>query len=142
MRLYFWRKLPSVAFWGVRIHSINREACTIALPYSRRTQNPFSSIYFAAQAGAAELSSGLLASLALQGQPPVSMLVTDFKISFLKKARAESYFTCKAGEEIFKAIEQTLKTGEPQIVVAHCSARMADGTEVSRAEITWSFKRK
>ena len=142
MRLYFWRKLPSVAFWKARIHSISEEGCTIALPYTWRSQNPFRSIYFSAQAGAAELSSGLIASLALQGRPPVSMLVTDFRISFLKKATAESYFECKEGREIFEAIERAIQTAEPQVFTAHSTARMADGTVVSRAEITWSFKRK
>ncbi len=142
MRWYFWRHLPSVAFWGAKVVEISPERCSIMLPFSGRTKNPFRSIYFAAQAGAAELSSGLLAALAVHGEPPVSMLVTQFEMEFIKKATAPGYFSCEQGAEIFQAVRQTLQSGEATSVDAVCIARMPDGTEVSRSKIHWSFKRK
>ncbi len=142
MRLYFWRHLPSMAFWKARIREINPQSCTISLPFSWRTQNPFRSIYFSAQAGAAELSSGLLASLALQGHPPVSMLVTHFSMDFVKKATNTTYFCCEDGAKIFEAVQSCLQTGEPKQVEVQSKGYMANGAEVSRTTLQWSFKLK
>ncbi len=142
MQLYFWKQLPSMAFWKVRIREINPRSCTVSLPFSRRTQNPFRSIYFSAQAGAAELSSGLLASLALQGHPPISMLVTHFHMDFIKKATDTTYFCCEDGAKIFAAVQNCLQTEEPQQIEVQSKGYMPDGTEVSRARLQWSFKLK
>jgi len=140
MRLYFLRFLPSAFFWKLRIAEVSPSECTIRIPFSWRTQNPFRSIYFAAQAGAAEMSTGLLAILALQGKPPVSMLVVDIHVEFVKKARGTTYFTCKDGEAMEKTIEQALETGEGQTFTAVSTGRLGTGEEVSRTKVTWSFK--
>ena len=58
MTLYLWRMLPLAAFAGLRITRFDAEACTVTLPGGWRTRNPFASTYFAAQAMAAEMSTG------------------------------------------------------------------------------------
>ena len=76
--------LPA-AFAGLRIDEFDAGKCAVSLPYGWRTQNPFRSIYFAAQCMAAELSTGALAMLAIQSSnESVSMLVTNMSASFGK----------------------------------------------------------
>ena len=71
---------------GVRMRACDGQRAEVALPYGWRSQNPFKSTYFAAQAAAGELSTGVLAMYAMQELPPVSMLVTRIEAEFYKKA--------------------------------------------------------
>jgi len=142
MRLYFLRRLPTLVFWGVRIHDIDVDRCVIRLPYGWRSQNPFRSTYFAAQSGAAELSSGLLAMMGIAGRGKVSMLVTKVSSTFSKKADKAAFFECTDGPLLRETIQRALDTGEGQTVTVISTARLKDGTEVSQTEITWSFKKK
>ena len=142
MRWFFFNHLPSAFFWGFRIQEVSPEKGVVRLPYSWFTKNPFRSIYFAAQAGAAELSTGMLALLALAGKPAVSMLVVGVKVTYSKKADTASTFTCEDGIAVFETIEKALETGEGQILTMKSVGRRADGMIVSETEITWSFKKK
>lgn len=142
MNLYFLRFLPSALFWGIRITEVSEARCTTRIRYNWRTQNPYRSIYFAAQAGAAELSTGLLAIIALQGKPKVSMLVVDVHVEYFKKARGTTFFTCADGEAMSQAIAKAIETGQGQTFTATSIGKLSNGEEVSRTRITWSFKPK
>lgn len=142
LRLYFMAKLPSVAFWRIGIKKIDPNECVITLPFSRRTKNPFRSIYFAAQNGAAELSTGLLASLAIAERGRISMLVTNVEASFSKKANKTTYFTCKDGAKIQEAVQKAIDTKEGVEICVDAIGHMESGEEVARFIFTWSFKVK
>ncbi len=76
-------KLPSAFICGVRVRRINEQEAVVSVPYKWLSQNPFKSTYFACQAMAAEMSTGLLAMGHLyERKPPVSMLVTGFKAEY------------------------------------------------------------
>jgi translation elongation factor EF-Tu-like GTPase len=107
------------------------------------SQNPFRSIYFACQAMAAEMSTGVLALGHLHGRrPAVSMLVTSLQASFVKKATERIYFTCDDGEAMLAAIEKAVATGEGQTFTARSIGKTAGGDIVSEFLIEWSFKAK
>lgn len=143
MRLYMLAKLPLGLFAGLRIRELAPERCAVTVPYGWRSTNPFRSTYFAAQAMAAELSTGALAMAAVQLAPAsVAMLIVSLEAEFGKKATAESRFLCEAGAEMFAAVARAIETGEPQTVRAQTVGRMANGDEVSRFVFTWSFKRR
>ncbi len=143
MRLFMLTKLPLGLIAGLRVDTLERERCQTSLPYGWRTTNPFRSIYFAAQAMAAELSTGAIAMLATESAPEsVAMLITGLESEFGKKANRRTTFTCEDGDAIFAAVAETLRTGEPATVRAHTVGRMPDGTEVSRFVFTWSFKKR
>ena len=141
-RVFLLTKLPAGFFMGFRVKSITTEACEVTMPYGWRSKNPFKSIYFAAQMGAAELSTGALAILALQGQPPVSMLVSEASGKFTKKATKRTSFVCKDADKIFTAVAETLATGEGRTVTVESVGTQEDGVEVGRFYFTWSFKAK
>lgn len=143
--IVFWfamlAKLPSAIFWRLRIKTLSTEECEVTIPYFWRSQNPFKSIYFAAMAGAAELSTGALCQLALAGKGKFSMLVVDFRAEYFKKANEKITFTCNQGNELFELIEgiEVNKTGQLMMI---SSGKSPSGEEVARFYVTWSFKRK
>ena len=133
-------KLPLGFVAGLRMETISPEACSVSLPYRWRTQNPFRSIYFAAQSMAAEMSTAALAMLAIRSsQQNVSMLVTHLEASFSKKANDRTHFTCSQGYEVFACIQEAIK-GTPQTLRMTSIGCLPDGTETSRFHVTWSFK--
>ncbi|MBL7792865.1 MAG: DUF4442 domain-containing protein [Saprospiraceae bacterium] len=143
MWLYLWFKLPSAGFWGLRVRSCTTTKGEVSIPYNWFTQNPFRSTYFAAQCGAAEMSTGLLAMAAIRGSGPVSMLVTQVEAVFTKKATGLVVFTCEEGQQIINAVERVVNSGEAQtITVSSVGVQQNNGQEVARMRITWSFKGK
>ena len=143
--LYFWFgmlfKLPSAIFWKFRIKELDAEKCIVTIPYSWRTQNPFKSIYFAAMAGAGELTTGALCQLAISGLGKYSMLVVDFKAEYYKKANQKITFTCQQGLELFGLLESLAPNDTGKLTMIS-SGRNPQGEEVARFYVTWSFKRK
>ena len=136
-------KLPLGLFAGLKIDKIDPYHCEVSLPYGWRTQNPFNSIYFAAQCMAAELSTGALAMLAIESAPDsVAMLVTNMSSEFGKKATERSVFTCDNGLDVFNAINHTIETGEGVRQKMVTTGRMLNGTEISQFTFEWSFKKR
>lgn len=139
--IFMFMKLPSAFLCGVRLRSITAQEAVVSVPYKWLSQNPFRSTYFACQAMAAEMSTGVLALGHLhERKPPVSMLVTKLEASFFKKATERVYFTCHDGGAILQAIEETTRTGEGTAVVATSIGKNAAGEVVSEFKVEWSFK--
>lgn len=138
---FFMALIPSLAFFGVSIRKLNGRECDVEIPFTWRTQNPFNSIYFAAQAAAAELTTGALILRAISAHPGMSMLVVSMKAEFSKKAKADVVFTCLDGEAIHEAADRAM-AGESVGVTAQAVGRMPDGTEVSRFTFEWALKGK
>jgi len=141
MRLYFFKKLPSLFFWGVKVQEINKSRAEISVKYSWRTQNPFKSIYFSTLAGTAELSTGLLAFLAIE-KANISMLVVGMQARFMKKAKGKVIFICEQGDEISKAVENAIETNEGQEVLVISKGYNEEGEIVAEFDILWSFKKR
>jgi hypothetical protein len=143
--LWFWMlaKLPSALFCGLRLRSLDAAGCTVTVPYGWRSQNPFRSTYFAAQAMAAELSTGALVLLAAEdAEAPFSTLILDIQGTFGKKATALVSFRCTQGEAIFAAVREAKATGEARTVTVETVGTLPDGAEASRFRFTWSVKPK
>ena len=142
-KVFLWSKLPAAAFMGCRIDRFETTAAAVSLPMGWRSQNPFRSIYFAAQCAAAELSTGLLALYHTTASgKPVSMLVANMSGEFIKKATSRTEFTCTSGEAIAAAIQRAIETSEGQTVAVESIGRQASGEIVARFSFTWTFKAK
>ncbi len=143
--LIFWiamlLKLPTAVFWRLKIAHLDGERCEVTIPYFWRSKNPFQSIYFAALAGAAELSTGALCQLALAGRGSFSMLVVDFRAEYSKKANTKTSFSCEQGAEVFDLVA-SLNPGESKQITMVSHGKNSSGEDVARFFITWSFKRK
>ncbi len=142
-RFFLLARLPSAYFSGVRIREMDAGHCVVSVPYKWFTRNPFRSTYFACMAMAAEMSTGALAMAHLyRRKPAVSMLVTKIEGEYFRKAKATSYFTCEAGNDLAKAIEEAIASGEARELRALSTGRDGEGNIIAIFTITWSFKKK
>jgi hypothetical protein len=142
--IFWWAmlfKLPTAVFWRLKMVHLDGEKCLVSIPYFWRSQNPFKSIYFAALAGAAELSTGALCQLALAGKGAFSMLVVDFRAEYSKKANTKTTFSCEQGAEVYDLVA-SLNPGESKQITMVSYGKNTSGEDVARFFITWSFKRK
>ena len=143
LKLYLLAKLPLALVAGLRVDRLDAERCSVSLPYGWRTTNPFRSMYFAAQAMAAEFSTGALAAIAVRGaERRVSMLITGLEAEFVKKADSRTTFSCTEGPELVAAVERALVDPDGSVATVETVGRNADGTEVARFRFSWSFRAK
>ncbi len=142
-RFFLFQKLPAAFFAGLRIHHFDAEKCIVRIRYSWFTMNPFKSVYFAVEAMAAEMCSGMLAySQVYQRIPKVSMLVVKMEVAFVKKATGIILFTCEDGNAIQTAIKEAIATGEGKTIICKSMGKNEAGETVAEFNFTWSFKAK
>lgn len=134
-------KLPMAFLARLRVPFLNTEKSNVTVPYNYWNKNPFKSMYFAVQAMAAELSTGVLAILHTDGKN-MSILVTSFQSDYHQKATTKVTFICEDGNKILRAVETAIETGEAQICVMHSKGYDANGLCVSEFQITWSLKQR
>jgi hypothetical protein len=143
VRLWMWKTLPLAAFAGLRVARLDEQACSVSLPGGWRTQNPFRSTYFAAQAMAAEMSTGAPALVLLADSPAsVAMLVVSLRATYTKKLVGEGAFTFEDVAGMRSAIARAAASDEPQAFAARSVGRSSSGEAVAEFEITWSFRRR
>lgn len=143
INLYTAAKLPSAWLAGVRVHSLSNTECETRVRHRWINQNPFQSMYFAVQAMAAEMSTGLLliAKIRESGQP-VSMLVANNRAHFSKKARGRLRFRCTDGAALEAAVREALASGEGRTVWVRSEGRDESGDLVSSFEFEWTVRGK
>ena len=136
-------KLPLAWWGGVRVKSLNNTFATVQIKHRWINQNPFKSMFWAAQGMAAEMSTGVLVMRAIQDSgKKVSMLVTNQRASFTKKATGKIIFQCRQGDAIAEAIRKSVETGEGQTIVLQSEGVNEEGISVSNWEFEWSIKVK
>lgn len=141
-RFFLLQKLPLAYLAGLRVKRYDEQACEVSLRYGYLTKNPFKSIYFAALAMAAEMSTGLPALLLIRkSNVAVSMLVTQLTARYSKKARGKIFFRFDAIAAMEAQIQKTAQTGEGVSFTAVSRGFDELGDEVAVFEIEWSFKR-
>jgi hypothetical protein len=140
-RLFLFKNLPMAYLAGIRVKSLTEQQAQVTISYGYLTKNPFRSIYFACLSMAAEMASGVLSMMYLyKANPSVSMLVVSLEADFSKKAVGTVTFTCQDGDAIAAAVLQTQETGQPTSVQALSVGHNANGEEVARFRVTWSYK--
>ncbi len=143
MRYFMLKKLPLAFIAGLKVVKIDDEMASVSIPFKFLNQNPFQSIYFAALAMAAELSTGIIAIINVQSaSKPVSMLVFNMSANFTKKAKGKIVFSCYQAKAIEEAIEESIKTGEGKTVEVTTVGIDSQGDEVAEFKFTWTFKPK
>jgi len=136
-------KLPLAYLSGMRVTQLTTGKCEVKIKHKWINQNPFKSMFWAAQGMAAEMSTGVLVMQAIEDfGKKVSMLVTHQEANFYKKATGKILFTCKGGNEIRNAIQESEKTKEGKIIVLTSEGTDENGVVVSRFNFQWSLKVK
>ncbi len=141
--IFLLRKLPMALLAGLRIRAIDEDQCAVSLPYRWLNQNPFRSTYFAVLSMAAEMSTGLAVLMySYHSKPSISTLVVHVEGEFLKKATGLTTFRYEDVNEVRKAIEASVLTGEPQTVTCRSTGYSANNEIEAVFKITWSLKAK
>ena len=142
-KFFLFQKLSSAFFAGLSIHHFDAESCIVRIKLSWFNQNPFNSMYFAVEAMAAEMCSGMLAfSQVYQRSPKISMLVEGMEATFFKKATGVILFSCDQGKEIELAIQEAIKTGESSKISCTSIGKNSEGIIVAEFNMHWTFKVK
>lgn len=142
-KLFLLQKLPAALFVGLRVQYMDAEKTSIKVRYNWFTKNPFNSMYFAVEAMAAELSTGLLLfGQVYQRKPKVSMLVVKMEAAFFKKATGTILFTCNDGRSIQETIQASIVDGEAKTIICESIGHNEEGEIVARFNFTWSVKAK
>ena len=103
-------KLPLAYLAGVRVHSIEKDAAIVSIRHRWLNQNPFKSVFWAAQGMAAEIATAVLVMKGIEScGKKVSMLVINQRVSFTKKATGTIQFECLDGTLVSKAMEASIK---------------------------------
>ena len=141
--LFLLAKLPSAFFAGVRLKSITDNACSSTIKHRWINQNPFGSIYFAVLAMSAELTTGTLVLQKIRNsKQPISMLVTQQKSTFLKKAKGKITFTCNDGELINEALQKTISTAEGETFWMESVGKDEQSETIAIFNFEWSVRLK
>lgn len=136
-------KLPLAFFGGVRVKSITDKEVIVTIKHRWMNQNPFKSMFWAAQGMAAEMPTGVLVMKAIaDSKRKVSMLVTHQEAQFFKKATGRITFSCTGGNEIREAIQKSIETGEGQLIILTSIGKNTNGVEVSKFQFHWSIRVK
>ena len=140
---FMFFKLPLAWIGGVRVREMSATSCVVKIRHRWINQNPFKSMFWAAQGMAAEMSTGVLVMKKISdSQKKVSMLVTDQRGNFSKKATGLIRFECHDGALIEAAIQKSAETDEGQVVVMKSTGYNKEGLVVSSFEFEWSLKVK
>ena len=140
---FMFFKLP-LAYWaGVRVSELSRTKAVVTIKHRWMNQNPFRSMFWAAQGMAAEMSTGVLVIQEIRlANRNISMLVTHQGGFFYKKAVGRITFSCEDGELVKNAIRQSVNTGEGQQIVMESKGINEEGVVVCNFKFQWSIKVK
>ena len=143
VNMFMLLKLPLGYLSGMRVKELTAQKCIVGIKHRWMNQNPFRSMFWAAQGMAAEMSTGVLVMQAIENsKKKVSMLVTHQDGNFYKKAKGKILFTCNNGDEIKAAIKKSSETKEGQEVDLVAEGVNSDGVVVSNFKFQWSLKVK
>ncbi len=141
LNLFTFFKLPAAFSSGVRVRSISNTSCEVTVKHRWFNQNPFQSMYFAVQAMAAEMTTGVLVMLHIKASGKnVSMLVAQNKSIFTKKATGRITFVCSQGDAIKEAINEAIASKEGKTIWLTSIGKNANGEQVSEMQFEWTLK--
>lgn len=141
LNTFLFFKLPSAYWCGVRVNTIDGKTSNVGVKHKWFNQNPFKSMYFAVQAMAAELSTGILVMFYIhKSNKNISMLVAANKSIFTKKATGRITFTCSDGPLVEDALSAAIATGEGQTFWMKSVGIDEAGDRVSEFDFQWTIK--
>ncbi|MBF92753.1 MAG: thioesterase [Euryarchaeota archaeon] len=142
LRFFLWTlwKFPAARFAGIRIDKLEQGSCVVSIPGGWRSQNPFSSMYWAVQGMGAELATaGVPLALVNSMDERVRTLVASQEAKFIKKAVGRITFTCKDGDLARSAIEESISTGKSVFADFKATGTDSSGEVVSEWTFKWNF---
>lgn len=134
-------RLPAAFLCGVRVDSLDPDSCTARVTHRWINQNPFRSMYFAVQAMAAELTTGLLLIREIrESAADVSILIVGSRATFVKKATGKITFRCKDADAAREVVQEAITSNDSREITMRSVGYNADREVVSEMEFQWKIK--
>lgn len=136
--------VPMIGYCKPQLIQLDQNICQIKFPLNRRTKNHLNCMYFGALSCGADITGGLAAMKVInESGENVSLVFKDFKADFLKRAEADTVFTCKDGAKVRELVKRAIATkervNELVEVVATCPSKLGE-EPVAKFELTLSLK--
>jgi len=125
----FGRMAPYTGSIGARVDTLEPGFCRVTLRDRRAVRNHLNSIHAMALANLAEAASGLAVAAALPAG--VQGIITEFSVTYLKKARGRLVAECRVDLGLVKVEREQ----EAKVVITD-----AAGEVVARAVATWRLR--
>ncbi|RPG54166.1 MAG: DUF4442 domain-containing protein [Flavobacteriales bacterium TMED96] len=139
-RIFMLFKLPAAWLMGVKVSMINNSSCICTLKYRWINQNPFKSIFWAAQGMAAEFATGVLLMREIElSNKNISMLLVDLEGNFTKKAIGKISFKCDKGLMIKEEVSSLNSQKTKSTIWIDSIGIDETGQEVSKFKFNWSI---
>ena len=133
-------KLPAAWLMGVKVSMINNSNCICTLKYRWINQNPFKSIFWAAQGMAAEFATGVLLMREIElSNKNISMLLVDVEGKFTKKAIGKISFKCDKGLIIKEKVGSLNSQNRKSTMWIDSMGVDETGQEASKFKFNWSI---
>ena len=133
-------KLPAAWLMGVKVSMINNSSCICTLKYRWINQNPFKSIFWAAQGMAAEFATGVLLMREIElSNKNISMLLVDVEGKFTKKAIGKISFKCDKGLMIKEKVSSLNSQKTKSTMWIDSIGIDETGQEISKFKFNWSI---
>lgn len=143
INLFMIVNLPIAYLAGVRVKQILSQSCVTSVRFSWINKNPFKSMFWAVQGMAAELSTGALVMSKIEASGKnISMLVTQNKAEYLKKARGRINFECLNGDLIERVLHDKNSLQDGETIWMKSIGTDQQGDVVSIFEFQWSLKER
>jgi hypothetical protein len=141
--VFLLAKLPLAWMAGLRIGYLGDKGCEIRMKHRFWNSNPFGSMYFAAMAMGAEMSTGLPAYVYLRKQrQDVSLLLAEMEVVYHKKAVGRVYFRFEGMKDLITSLETLGHSGDTckTRLVSHC---FNDQKQLmAEFRFTWTFRQR
>lgn len=142
-RLYLFKSLPLAFIAGIKVKKLTKECAITTVKYRWISQNPFGSMYFACQAMAAEMSTGLLVLDGIYNSTPaISMLIISNQANYYKKAVGKITFTSHDGKYVAETIAKVKLSSDSHVIEVKSVGTDETGDKVAEFVFTWSLKSK
>ncbi len=146
LRYFGTRAVPLIGTAGVRLVELDDAHCVICVPMKWRNKNHLGSLYFGALSIGADAAGGIVALLENRRHGnAVNFVFKDFHADFLKRAEADTHFTCRDIAAVRAAFAETMRTGERVNIPMHVTATTPSkfGEEpVAEFQLTLSVKKR
>ena len=140
LRLWMLRRLPMGLASGMYISELDEDHCTVVLQDRWWIRNPFNSVFWAVMSMAAELSTGAL--VFAYGRPGnMQFILVGFEAKFLKKAKGKSFYFCRAGKEVERAISNNMNNPAPSSIIMPVLAQDESGQVLAEFICYWQLRK-
>ena len=139
--IFLLTKLPAAYFCGARLKSINSNECSVKITHNWFNQNPYKSMFWAAQGMAAELTTALMLTDKINKSGySISMLLISSKSNYYKKATGTIVFNCSEGNNMDEMMNKLISSNTPQTITLSSKGINQNNVTVSKFIFEWSLK--